>query len=126
MERDCGSRWRRLYFDVSPDTLNMVPWLRDGGPWAMLVIAGIVIVYLWRELMKARDGSQNILREWHSDSRELITKMTEAVSKQSEALHAFSSAIGSSIGKLEESMRDVNDTIEKLNERMWTNIKKDQ
>lgn len=104
---------------MDPGTLNLASWLRDGGPWALLVLAGVAIVYLWNALNKQRDSSEAILREWHSDSRTIITKMTDAITKYSESLHNFSGEIDESVSELEKSVREAKESVAKQGERLW-------
>lgn len=51
------------------DPVALTKLLRDGGPWALLALALIAIVYLWRAYVKARDARDAL--------SEKITALTE-------------------------------------------------
>ena len=56
------------------DPLALTKMLSEGGPWALLSLAILAIVYLWRAYVKARDARDALA--------EKITDLTEKVVEQ--------------------------------------------
>lgn len=72
---------------------KLLAFLEQGGPWAIVILLGVAVVYLARAYKHARDESTALLRAWHTESARLIEKTTEACVQQAATNTAVADAL---------------------------------